>query len=178
MSYPFTTVPYGSGWAPYGPNNQPDPGLWLSSLTGQHYAKFVAGLRTAIVDFETDSENIETGNVEKIKADKPLAEANSVGSLYLPRGAPKGTDGVPSHFSDGPTHKPVLDIDVPAMLVPSSTPGHHHLYIDAPMSWPDYVKLMKVLGEVGILQKGYVHASIQREGSWVRAPWIRKGAQH
>jgi hypothetical protein len=167
MSYPFTAEPYGSRWAPYASNNKPEPSLWLSSLTGQRYAKFVDGLRTAVVDFETDSESIETGNVEKIKADKPLAEANSVGSLYIPS----------DDMTFRTTHKPVLDIDVPAMLVPSSTPGHHHLYIDAPMSWPDYMKLMKVLGEVGILQKGYVRASIEREASWVRTPWTRKGAQ-
>jgi hypothetical protein len=171
MSYPFTTEPYGSRWAPYASNNKPEPGLWLSSLTGQHYAKFVAGLRTAIVDFSTDSEDIETGNVSRIIAEKPLAESNSVGSLYLPMGDKDG--GLNSGY-----HKPVLDIDVPAMLVPSSTPGHHHLYIDKLIPWYEYARLLQTLGRVGIIQKGYMHASVERDGSWVRAPWIRKGAQH
>ena len=30
-------------------------------------------------------------------------------------------------------HYPVLDLDLPAVLVPSSTPGHSHLYIDLPI---------------------------------------------
>lgn len=73
------------------------------------------------------------------------------------------------------THKPVLDIDMPVKAIPSSTPGHFHLYIDKEMSWDDYVKLMKVMAEVGILEEGYVNASISREYSACRLPWVKKG---
>lgn len=159
MNYPFTNAPR---------SDPPLPGVWLSSLTGKEYSKFITGLRTAVVDFETDSENFATANPEKIRHDAPLMEANSVASLYIPRGAPKNADGIP-------THKPVLDIDMPVMLVPSSTRGHNHLYIDAPMSWDHYAKLLKVLGEVGILEPGYVRASLYRESTWLRLPWIGKG---
>lgn len=154
MSYPFTTEPYGPRW----PGMAPEPGLWLSSLTGKEYARFIEGQVTAEVDFATDSDQVETGEVSRIGAQKPLQESNSVGSLHVASGM----------------HKPVLDIDMPALLVPSSTPGHSHLYIDAPMDWPDYAMLLKALAGVGIIQSGYLGASLAREGTWVRTPWTRK----
>jgi len=72
------------------------------------------------------------------------------------------------------THKPVLDIDMPVKIFPSSTEGHFHLFIDKEMSWEDYCKLMNVMAEVGILEQGYVNASIARGCSAVRLPWIKK----
>jgi len=71
-------------------------------------------------------------------------------------------------------HRPVLDIDVPCVLVPSSTPGHFHLYIDKPMSWKTYHALLCALGEAGILEGGYVGASIERGHTAVRLPWVSK----
>lgn len=75
---------------------------------------------------------------------------------------------------EGNLHCPVLDIDVPMFLVPSTTPGHYHLYIDVPMSWGKYRKLLVALGDAGILEKGFVKASIQRKFSNVRVPWLKK----
>lgn len=72
------------------------------------------------------------------------------------------------------THAPVLDIDMPAYLIPSSTPGHSHLYIDHPMSWRAYKQLLKALAKAGILEKGYVKASIRRKHTAVRVPWRQK----
>lgn len=76
--------------------------------------------------------------------------------------------------SDQPMHMPVLDIDIPAALVDSTTPGRHHLYIDAQMSWETYVRLLDVMAEAGILEIGYVKASIERGFTAVRLPWVRK----
>jgi len=71
-------------------------------------------------------------------------------------------------------HAPVLDIDLPCHLEPSSTPGHFHLFIDKPMPWSAYVKVLEVLAEAGILQRGYADASIERGATYVRLPWVRK----
>jgi len=71
-------------------------------------------------------------------------------------------------------HRPLLDIDLPVELIPSSTPGKFHLYIDAPMFWNEYEKLLKVLEEVGILEPGYVNASIERKATMLRKPGIYK----
>lgn len=73
-------------------------------------------------------------------------------------------------------HAPVLDIDFAAELVPSSTPGHFHLYLDTLMSWDQYVELLTVMEKVGILQPGYVAASIERGYTSVRLPWVTKPA--
>jgi len=72
-------------------------------------------------------------------------------------------------------HKVALDIDFPIKVVPSSTPGHGHLYIDKEMSWEDYLKLMEVMVEVGLLEEGYLGASRQRGFTSLRLPWIKKG---
>lgn len=72
-------------------------------------------------------------------------------------------------------HKVVVDLDHPAILLDSSTPGHHHLYIDKEMPWDDYAKLLRVMAEVGLLEQGYVDACLYRGYSAVRLPWVRKG---
>jgi hypothetical protein len=73
-----------------------------------------------------------------------------------------------------PMHSLVLDIDHPATLIPSSTPGHFHLLIDKPMHWSTYEEVLRVLVRARILEVGYVGASIDRKMTDVRLPWIRK----
>jgi hypothetical protein len=72
------------------------------------------------------------------------------------------------------THKPVLDIDMPVIVVPSSTPGHHHLFIDKEMSWDEYHRLLNVLAEVGIIEEGYLGAAVMREHTAVRLQGVTK----
>lgn len=74
----------------------------------------------------------------------------------------------------GGAHAPVLDIDVPAYLVPSSTPGHTHLYIDCAMSWRQYKRLLRALANAGIIEKNYLTASLVRKHTAVRVPWVKK----
>lgn len=71
-------------------------------------------------------------------------------------------------------HAPVLDIDIPATLVPSSTEGHSHLYLDVAMTWTQYCKLLDLLSEVGIIEEGYRNASIARGFTAARLPWVKK----
>lgn len=71
-------------------------------------------------------------------------------------------------------HAPVLDIDVPAFLIPSSTEGHSHLYIDVPMSWRRYKRILRALAKAGVVEPGYVKASIRRKHTAVRVPWKKK----
>jgi len=71
-------------------------------------------------------------------------------------------------------HRPVLDLDLPVAVHPSSTPGHHHLYIDCPMPWERYQALLSVLAEVGLLEQSFVNASIKRGYTTVRLPWVKK----
>lgn len=87
------------------------------------------------------------------------------------------TVGVPVGWHPYPeaVHMPVLDIDHMCHLYPSETEGHFHLYIDVPISWEDYEKVLAVLGEVGILEPGYVSACKSRKASFVAPfPWKHK----
>lgn len=75
----------------------------------------------------------------------------------------------------GDFHMPVLDIDrIPVRLVPSSTPGNYHLYIDYPIRWEDYAELLDLLARIGILEPGYVNASKARQMTFVRKPGVAK----
>jgi len=71
-------------------------------------------------------------------------------------------------------HCPVLDLDVRHHLIPSSTDGHAHLYLEVPMTWRRYKRFLKICEFVGILEKGYVKSSIKRRYSAVRVPWLKK----
>lgn len=73
-----------------------------------------------------------------------------------------------------PMHAPVLDIDFPIFAIPSSTPGHFHLYIERLLDWDQYEKVLRVLGEVGIIEEGYARACIERSASYVRKPTCTK----
>lgn len=71
-------------------------------------------------------------------------------------------------------HKVVIDIDLPAKLLPSTTKDHHHLYIDHEMTWEQYLAILEALAAAGIVQDGYVGASRERGFTAVRLPWVKK----
>lgn len=115
---------------------------------------------------ETDSALLGAdGRTHDVVAD--IASANVITSEVA------ATRDFPPHMQ---AHRLVIDLDVPAVLVPSSTPGHSHLYIDAPMNWAQYRKVLRALSEAGIVESGYVGASEARGYTAVRLPWIRKGS--
>lgn len=71
-------------------------------------------------------------------------------------------------------HMPAIDIDVPCRLVESSTPGHFHLYIDHPITWPRYAAILSALTEAGIVEQGYLDASLARGATYLRMPGHKK----
>lgn len=145
-----------------------------AQITGHRRGKFkdffrVARLqRAGDIDFslneEGDSEHEGSLNVEKLIEEKPLDEANSVSSRVRSGGS----------LESEACHILALDIDYDAWLGETSTFGHHHLIINHFMPWSDYKKLLEVMAEVGLIQPGYAHASIEREATWLRTPWTRK----
>lgn len=71
-------------------------------------------------------------------------------------------------------HRPVLDLDLAAKLVPSSREGHYHLYLDVYLTTAAYADLLTALAKAGVIEQGYADASIRRGYSAVRLPWIKK----
>lgn len=80
---------------------------------------------------------------------------------------------VSSRLANG-NHAPAIDLDFPAYLIPSSTPGHFHLYLEKEMSWKDYSKLLKTLNEVGLIEDGFFKSSRHFEQTFLRLPHIKK----
>lgn len=73
-------------------------------------------------------------------------------------------------------HAVVIDLDVPAWLVPSTSVAHSHLYADVSCSWPDYLEFLRAAAKIGLLEQGYVAACEARGYSSVRLPWVAKDA--
>jgi len=88
----------------------------------------------------------------------------------------RGEDGRPIRV---PRHAVLLDIDYPAHLIESSTAGHYHLYLDVPNGVPHekYMALLKLLGECGVIEKGFADVSVARGHSDLRLPWVSKDDQ-
>lgn len=72
------------------------------------------------------------------------------------------------------THMPVIDLDIECHLVPSSTPGHSHLYINKPMTKTELWALLEQMARIGLVEEGYVSASKRRGFSAVRHPRVTK----
>ena len=78
------------------------------------------------------------------------------------------------HRGGGKMHNLVIDVDWPVHAIPSSTPGHFHLYVDKLIPWEKYKALLQALADAGIVEAGYAAASIDQGFTTVRAPWVRK----
>lgn len=106
------------------------------------------------------------GNSDEMVAepwvDKPIETANLITSKV--ERYPYGVE----------YHRPVLDLDFEAELIPSSTPGHYHLYLNHLMPKQTYFNLLRSLAEAGIIQYGFADSAIERGASSARLPWIKK----
>lgn len=95
-----------------------------------------------------------------------LGEPVAVGRPYTLVSSEVGCDGL---------HVPVLDIDFEAALVPSTTEGHYHLYLEGLcLSWPEYRRLLKALARAGVITEGYLRHSLRRKQTCVRRPGLKK----
>lgn len=81
----------------------------------------------------------------------------------------------PASFEPG-MHTIAIDVDVPATLVASSTSGHQHLYVDIPpVKWEAYERWLIASAEIGLIEPGYLRASQERQATFLRLPWVKKG---
>lgn len=109
------------------------------------------------------------GGTDGRRITEDLAEVEALSSDLGP-GFPGA--GEPEHL-----HALVLDIDHQAWLIPSSTPGHSHLYVDLPVLPGDLWDFLDAAAKIGLVEEGYVSACKSRDMTSVRAPWIAKGEE-
>ena len=119
-------------------------------LAGVHTAKTVGDLDTAYFTKPDD-----------YKSTDDLEEANVSLSLV-------------KTLSSARRHKVLLDIDHPAQLIPSSTEGHFHLYIDVEIDEEPYFAMLDALAKARVIQDGFALASRDRGFTALRLPWIKK----
>lgn len=82
---------------------------------------------------------------------------------------------VVTEVGDTKYHRVLLDLDVEHHYVPSSTPGHAHLFINVLLPHEKYRNLLITLKECGILGEGTA-TQIDRDGmTSLRLPGIKKG---
>lgn len=111
-----------------------------------------------------DEDSSVTYSQEQREPVKDVGEANIATSIREDVGDPHAQ----------PVHALLLDLDVPAWLVPSSTPGHSHLYVDVSIPQHAYFRLLDSLANCGVIQPGYAASSKARGGTALRLPWIKK----
>lgn len=75
---------------------------------------------------------------------------------------------ISSLCSDG-QHMPVIDIDYSADLVPSTTPGHYHLFLNKAIPWDKYLKVLEALADADLIEPGYYKAAKLQTMSYVTA---------
>lgn len=111
-----------------------------------------------------DEDSSVTYSQEQREPAKDIAEANISTSIREDIGDPHAE----------PVHALLIDLDLPAWLVPSSTPGHSHLYVDTAIQQSVYFRLLDALADAGVIQRGYAASSKARGGTALRLPWIKK----
>jgi hypothetical protein len=115
---------------------------------------------------ERDSDGLmpERVEAEVRKPTTSVAQAEVLGSRL------SGPDGCGDDY-----HVIALDLDFPAVLLPSTTADHHHLIVDHQLSHEQWEKFITVCAEVGLIEQGYADASLARGRTFLRMPWVRKG---
>lgn len=147
--------------------------LWedLAAVLEKHKVWSEDERRTFLESFDVKRKTYWTDYRNGGQSDSPLDNEHRFETSELAEIRLVSSELKAPHFG---MHAPVLDLDFPCRLVPSTTDGHYHLYLDKPMSWEDYTALLQILMVVGILEEGYVSAALKRKSTFVRAPWEKK----
>lgn len=122
---------------------------------------------TYAVDFTFDKQTIqdddayEVTTASELRHTAPLAESQ-VWSSEIATGPDRGR------------HVLAIDVDHRCRIIPTSTPGHFHLVIDKVMDWAELQEILVALANAGIVEQGYLDASVRRRAAHLRLPWVTK----
>lgn len=70
--------------------------------------------------------------------------------------------------------KPIFDLDFPHTYVPSTKPGHGHLYLDVEIPYWRWLVLIIAMRLAGQIELGYMVWSIRRGANFVRPVGVTK----
>lgn len=74
-------------------------------------------------------------------------------------------------------HKPILDLDFRHSYIPSTKPGHGHLYLDTEVPFWRLALLLIALRLAGATELGFTAWSLRRRATFVRVPGLVKTEQ-
>lgn len=72
------------------------------------------------------------------------------------------------------TSPPLLELAVPVRVVPSSSSGHFHVYLDVQMPWRDYRRLCRRLMKAGVIGRNFLNLTEQWGMSMLFRPGLTK----
>ena len=91
------------------------------------------------------------------------------------RFVPPGTGNLISSMVEADRHRPIIDLDIPHMYVPSSTTGHGHLYLDGlEMNDATHFTFMAMLHHYGVVKDGTLAQVKAHNMTLARPPHVRK----
>ena len=132
-----------------------------------HFVNLMGGLRCyKNIEFASGGSNANDVREHKDRVECAFEDAQVVSSEV--RG---------SYSLGGDEHIVALDIDHEAWLIPSTNPGHSHLYVAVTCQWNKYVKFLEAAADIGLVEPGYVAASKRRGATYLRVPWLQKGGE-
>ena len=126
---------------------------WLEKMTLMNYTRDEHG--NELIDVELPPSN---GSVNVITSETSTIENPEADIL-----------------SQRNMHAPLFDLDFPCELIPSSTPGHFHLYMDKEIPYVKMLKVMAAMVDAGLVQEGYYNSVKAHDAAILRLPWIKKG---
>lgn len=87
---------------------------------------------------------------------------------------PARANVVSSEIEGTDLHTLMIDIDMPARLIESSTPGCYHLYIDRPMTYKQLKAILEPMMNAGVVEEGFYKMFIKHKATHLRPPWFDK----
>ena len=141
---------------------------WVNELVADYDARTVSRNRTMS---HLARENFKVTS-EEFHEDRPDLKPVVVSSL-------REANLIDSRVPDKPgIHRPIFDFDgMECTLVPSSTPGNFHLYVEKEVEWEKWLKVLESMAEAGLIQWGFYRLSKLRGASFARKPGIVKGSE-